>query len=175
MIKHYITNSSNADEILLQDYEAILNEASTELSEIEYRHLADIANIGYEYATQKDDYLDALHDTICAWSAEARRLKLHVTHGSTEIDFLNWYNTDEVTIMKPNHNLDVIPSFFVCFGAVCLALFCVFVTIFLTSAQNNSFPFNPVYLFMFTVGFFGLLLTDIVAIAEWRKQQNEQR
>lgn len=174
MNRHYITSGNIVKEMLAQDYTSILDSASDELSDAEYRHLVDIANVGYEHAWQKDDYVDSLRDTVCEWVSETRRAKLHLTQCSTDIDFEIWYNdASEVREkMREHQHLSVIPSFFVYFGAVTLALFCVFATIFVTGICQESFPMNPVYLFMFTVGFFGLLLTDIVAIAEWRKDRD---
>lgn len=173
----FVIKGSTVELSLPQDYESILDEVSAELSEAEYEHLLDIANVGYEHASQKDDYLDSLYDTVNDWAAEARRAKLHLTQGSTEIAFQNWYNdTHEVKNgMESGQSYSVIPAFFVCFGAVVLALFCISATILTIGVCHGSFPFNPVYLFMFTIGFLGLLLTDIVAVAEWRKCQNVQK
>lgn len=177
MSKHYMINGSAAELPLPQDYESVLSEVSSELSDTEYEHLLDIADIGYEHASQKDDYIVSLCDTVYEWAAEARRAKLHLTQGSTDFAFdISYNNTDEVrNEMKRDQCFSVIPAFFVYFGAVVLALFCIFATIFMIGLCQSSFPVNPVYLFMFTVGFLGLLLTDIVAIVEWRKGQDVQK
>jgi len=177
MIIHKVTQGSNVKKVLIQDYEAILNDAPTELSEAEFKHLNDIASIGYEHALQKDEYIEALHDTITEWAAEARRKAFYCTQSSTEIDFLSWYNkTSEVKEpMQANQKFSTIPTFFVWFGAVVLALFCISATVFVMGICQNAFLVNPVYLFMFCIGFLGLLLTDIVAIAEWRNAQNVQK
>lgn len=176
MAKHYITKTSTARKTLTQDYESMLGDISTELSESECKYLADIAKIGYEHALQKDDYIEAVHDTVCEWVAETRRAKLYLTHDSMGNDFASWYNgTGEVeSKMKSHQDHSVIPTFFVCFGAVALALFCISATVFVIGLCQNAFPFNPVYLVMFTIGFLGLLMTDVVAIAEWRKGQDVQ-
>lgn len=173
----YNVIGSAAEKALIQDYELILNDASTELSDAEFIHLTDIAHIGYEYAAQKEDYIESLRDTVYEWVTEARREKLHFTQSSTEIDFGNLYNeTGEVkNQMKASQSFSVIPTFFVCFGAIVLALFCISATFFATGIFQKSFPINPVYLFMFTVGLLGLLLTDVAAIVEWRKGQNEKK
>lgn len=175
-MKKYLIIHGSAADALHEDYESILSDAATELSEAEYEHLADIANIGFEYAMQKDEYIEALQDIVFGWLAEARRADIHLIQASTEIDFINWYN-EPIEVkkqMKVNQGFHVIPTFFVYFGAVVLSLFCIFATIFVIGIFQKTFPVNPVYLFMFTVGFLGLLLTDIVAIAEWRKGQNVQ-
>lgn len=164
-----------AEKILVNDYESVLNEVSATLSEAEYNHLNEVASIGYEYAAQKDEYVEALHETVSGWVAAARRTDFFLIDGSTEIDFGIWYNeTIEVKKqMKANQNFNSIPTFFVYFGAVVLALFSVFATIFVMGICQKSFLINPVYLFMFTIGFLGLLLTDVAAIVEWRKGQND--
>lgn len=172
-----LVHGSVAEEALVEDYETILNSASTELTETEYRHLTDIANIGYEYARQKEDYVIAMHESISAWLVESRRENLHLLPSSTDIDFESLYNRSiEVKDhMAQNHNSNAIPLFFACFGAVVLALFCIFSTILVCGILQHAFPFNPIYLFMFAIGFLGLLITDIVAIADWRKGQNGQK
>lgn len=170
-MKYKIIYGSTAEKDLIRDYEAILYSASTELSEDEFQHLADIADIGYEHATKKDDYVEALHETVSAWISETRRAELFLIKDSTAIDFEKWYNeaSEVKTQMKSNKEYNFIPAFFVYFGAVVLALFCVFLTIFVVEIRLKFLFINPVYLFMFTVGFLGLLLTDVVAIVEWRK------
>ena len=168
---------SSAKKLLIQNYEAVLRDASTELSEMEFKRLADMASVGYKHAAQKDDYVEALHDTITEWAVAARRKAFFLTQSSTEIDHESWYNkTSEVKRqMQETQAYSTIPTFFVWFGMIVLALFCISVTILVMGICQNAFPINPVYLFMFTVGFLGLLLTDIVAVAEWRKAQNVQK
>lgn len=177
MKKYHIIRGSVAEQMLQHDYASVLSEASAELSESEYKHLADIAGIGFEYAAQKDDYLDALHETVFGWVVEARREQFYLIQDSMEIDLKVLYNApDEVKRqMDANQDINVIPTFFVFFGAIVLALFCISATIFAIGISQNTFPINPVYLFMIVVGFGGLFLTDIVAIAEWRKSQDEQK
>lgn len=177
MIKYKVIYSSVVEKSLIQDYESVLNDASVELSEAELKHLTDIAHVGYEHAAQKEGYVEALHYAVSEWIAESRRAELHFVRSSPEIDFDHWYNnTSEVKKqMKTNQHFDTIPTFFVCFGAIVLALFCIFATVFIAGILQGSFVINPVYLFMFSVGFLGLLLTDVVAIAEWRKDQSVQK
>ena len=162
---------------LEQNYEFILDEAATALSESEFKHFSDVANIGYEYASQKDAYIETIHDTISDWIAEDRRNRFHISQPSTVIDFSFWYNRPEEVKnqMKQTQEFNAIPAFFVYFGAVVLALFCISATVFVIGLCQNTFSINPVYLFMFVVGFLGLLLTDIVAVTEWRKAQNVQK
>lgn len=177
MNNYNVIYGSTAESSLHQDYELILSDASTVLSEAEFKHLTDIANVGYKYAAQKYDFLETLGDTVSGWVTEERRFDLHFTQDSTVIDFTRWYNeTEEVKEhMETNRKFNVIPTFFVSFGAVVLSLFCICATILSMGIYQKSFSINPVYLFMFTVGFLGLLLTDIVAIAEWRKGQSVQK
>lgn len=177
MVKHFTVGSTATKDILLHDYESVLYAAATELSEKEYKHLSDIANIGYHHATEKDTYIEDLTYTITEWLTAARRKEFFIVPDSTEFDLNYWYNnTSEVSKqMKEDHKHNVVPAFFVYFGAVVLALFCISATIFAVGIYQHSFPINPVYLFMFAVGFLGLLLTDIVAIAEWKKVRNEQK
>ena len=177
MIVRSVIRGNTVEEELQQGYEFILDEAANTLSESELKHLADITSIGYQYASQKYDYIETLHDTVSDWIAEARREEFYIPHASTLIDFTPWYNdTKEVkSQMKPRQNLNAIPAFFVYFGAIVLALFCISATTFVMGLCQNTFPINPVYLFMFTVGFLGLLITDVVAAAEWRKDQNVQK
>ncbi len=172
-----LVRGSVAEEALVEDYETILNSASAELTETEYRHLTDIANIGYEYAHQKDDYVVALHESISDWLVETRRDAIRLVPRSTNIDFESLYNgsIEVMDHMDVNHNANAIPLFFVYFGAITLALFCIFATIFVCGISQQHFTINPVYLFMFAIGFLGLLITDIVAIADWRKGQNGQK
>lgn len=177
MDNHNVIYGSVAESGLCQDYEEILRDASAILSDAELKHLTDIANVGYEYAEQKYDYLETISGTISEWVTEERRADLHFVQHSTVIDFACLYNkTEEVSRqMETSHDFDAIPAFFVYFGAVVLALFCIFATIFTIGIYQQSFFINPVYLFMFTVSFLGLLLTDIVAISEWRKAKREQK
>lgn len=72
-----------------------------------------------------------------------------------------------------SQGFSVIPTSFVCFGAVALAIFCISSTILFAGFCYKSFPINPVYLFIFAVGALGLLITDIAAIVEWRKGRNK--
>ena len=176
IVQNVIRGNTVADD-LRQDYEFILDEAAAVLSESELKHLTDVANIGYQYASPKYDYIESLHDSISDWIAEDRRKEFHVSHTSTVIDFMSWYNdSSEVeNQMDSAKSIHTIPAFFVCFGAIVLALFCISATIFVMGLCQNSFPINPVYLFMFAVGFLGLFLTVVVATAEWRKGQNVQK
>lgn len=157
-----------------QEYQAILSEASVVLSPEEFRHLADIADVGYTHTTQKDEYLEHLGDTVFDWLAEAHREKFYCTHETLKLDLQKWYNglKEVENKMQPKQNYKVIPAFYVYFGMITLALFCIFTTIFVLGICQNVFLINPVYLFMLSVGFLGLLATDITAIIEWRKGQN---
>ena len=174
MKQYRIIRGSVAEQLLVHDYEAILDRFSPQLTETEYEHLASFASIGYEHAAQKSDYLLSLQDTVLEWAAETQRAELHFV--PMDIDFLDRYNkSSEVKEhMLSGHSFGNIPMFFACFGAVVLSLFCIFATILIIGIYQNSFPINPVYLLMFALGFLGLLCTDIVAIADWRKEQNGQ-
>lgn len=177
MIVQNVIHGNTVENALHQDYESILSEASATLSEAEFKHLTDIANIGYQYATRKYDYVETINETISEWVAEERRAELHFPHSSTVIDFGIWYNDAEEVKnqMESTQGFNVIPALFVCFGAVVLALFCISATILVIGLCQKTFFINPVYLFMLTVGFLGLLFTDIAAIVEWRKGQNVQK
>lgn len=64
---------------------------------------------------------------------------------------------------------NALPSFFIWFGVAMLSLFCASLILLAISISRETFPINPVYLLMATIGFLGLLITDIVAIVEWQK------
>ena len=178
MSKSVVFFGSVAEDISIESYEqayqAILSDAADVLSSEEFRHLADIADVGYTHTTQKDEYLDHLSDAVSDWVAEARREKFYCTHETLKLDLQKWYNglKEVENKMQPKQNYKVIPAFYVYFGMITLALFCIFTTIFVLGICQNVFLINPVYLFMLSVGFLGLLATDITAIIEWRKGQN---
>ena len=158
-----------------QAYQAILSDAADVLSSEEFRHLAEIADVGYTHTNQKDEYLDHLSDAVSDWVAEAHRAKFYCTQETLKLDLQMWYNAPKEVEnqMQPKQDYKVIPAFYVYFGMITLALFCIFTTIFIFGICQNVFLINPVYLFMLSVGFLGLFATDITAIIEWRKGQNE--
>lgn len=174
MVNCMVIQGSVVERDLEYGYESVLNDAYTNLTETEYKHLMDIAHIGYEYATQKADYVEELNDIVCDWVCEVRRSALHITQNSVKIDMKNVYNeANRRTIqMDEKQGFNEIPALFVGFGAIVLSLFCVSATILTTGILQKSFLINPVYLLMLCIGFLGLLLTDIVAVAEWRKGNN---
>ena len=174
--RYNVIYGNTAKQALVQDYTQVLCNVSNELSESEYKHISDIASIGYECAAEKDLFVAALDGTISGWISETRRANLHIHNNSIANDIFRWYNTTEVKNMKTNKKTyAVIPVFFVSFGGIFLSLFLVFATIFTIGILQKSFFINPVYLFMFTIGFLGLFLTDIAAVLEWRKGFNVQK
>ena len=64
---------------------------------------------------------------------------------------------------------DRIPGFFMWFGVAMLSLFCASLVLFTISISRETFPINPIYLLMATIGFLGLLVTNIVAVEEYKK------
>lgn len=77
--------------------------------------------------------------------------------------------------MKKKRDTDVVPMFYICFGAIALAGLCIFSMLFVLGIFLEVFPINPVYLLMLVIGFLGLLATDITAIIEWRKELGGKR
>lgn len=65
-------------------------------------------------------------------------------------------------------------KFFVGFGIAALIALCASALLWHISISQKAFPINPVYLSMATIGFLGLLISDIVAITEWRKVRNRK-
>lgn len=64
-----------------------------------------------------------------------------------------------------------VPIPFIACGAMFVLAFFLAVRALVAGMAAGAFIMNPVYLFELAFGFFGLTVTDLVAIREWRKKR----
>lgn len=164
-----------------EKYKELIKKANIPLSESEIQHLCDFAEVGSVHAHNETAFFIALSETLSDWKNVTKRKNNSPPKYSDIIDIYSSYNiSKDLDSSNIISNLDSdailpksIPLFYVVFGSVFLALFCVTLTLFVSGMFTQRFFINPVYLVMFSVGSLGLLVTDIVAVLDWRKNTIE--
>ncbi len=146
-----------------------------DLPKEECKRLHQIVALGYNNATHKDVYLEDILELTTEWEAASRREYINVVPNSRFSDFWNPYNnTRQKPLDQHNEGADFgmfrsAMSFYLLFGAITLALSCIFMTLFIVGLRMTYFAFNPFIMLMLVVGFLGLFATDVAALVVWRR------
>jgi len=172
-------NSSNAEVFDATDYINSDNLLAPISSEPNYELVKHIVQIGKKHANKKLFYLDEIAEYVESWET-----KIYNSENSTKTYGLRLTETAYNTIIKGvNNRLEkerdiafmksMLPVSYVVFGGVFLFFAVFFTTMFYYATKTGIFILTRWLNLSLCVAFWGLTITVIVAMFEWRKRIND--
>ncbi len=161
-----------------EQYKKYESDNFPDISDEEKEHLKSFYSIGLKHADDKSAYLSELNQTVQDWikkelyssdvDINSTNFAEHMTYYIICPDYLNSKGDNNIMCVH-------IPLFYLTVGLIMCILGTFFTTFFITGLIVGYFVFNPFYMIILSLGFWGLFATDVVAYLEWRKINYESK
>ncbi|MBQ3199747.1 MAG: hypothetical protein IJB67_05230 [Firmicutes bacterium] len=178
---------STAEVIDITQYNNIENITSGVSSEPNYELIKQIVSVGQTHATKKYAYVKDIADYIEQWKKKLNapnplnvpnpiinladnvytQSKITVANNN-EIDLEQWKKR-ELEFMK-----NVLPVSYVLWGGICLALALITTVMLAYAIYTGIFIIGPWLNCMLCVASWGMTITVLVAMQEWRSRSNDK-